>query len=125
MAVHNCICCRLTGLTFVVEYIPLKLTNSFNLKPFVSVHIRIKLPVNLTDEQREIMEDYARLEKNTPGTKIIIVTYLCFGGGAASNCEYISIKRKVTGILYIWYNISKLIHEKIQVKTITVNHFHF
>jgi len=32
------------------------------------VHIRIKLPVKLTDEQREIMEDYARLEKNTPGT---------------------------------------------------------
>jgi len=32
------------------------------------VHMRIKLPVKLTAEQREILEDYARLEKDTPGT---------------------------------------------------------
>ena len=32
-----------------------------------SVHMRIKLPVKLTAEQREILEDYARLEKDTPG----------------------------------------------------------
>jgi len=32
------------------------------------VHIRIKLPEKLTEEQREVFEDYARLETNTPGT---------------------------------------------------------
>jgi hypothetical protein len=32
------------------------------------VHIRIKMPVKLSQEQRQIMEDFARLETDTPGT---------------------------------------------------------
>lgn len=32
------------------------------------VHIRIKLPVKLTEDQREVLEEYARLETDTPGT---------------------------------------------------------
>lgn len=32
------------------------------------VHVRIKLPVKLSDEQKEILEDFARLEADTPGT---------------------------------------------------------
>jgi hypothetical protein len=31
------------------------------------VHIRIKMPVKLSQEQRQIMEDFARLETDTPG----------------------------------------------------------
>ena len=34
---------------------------------FILVHIRIKLPVKLTEEQREVLEEYARLETDTPG----------------------------------------------------------
>lgn len=32
------------------------------------VHLRIKLPVKLSAEQREVLEDFARLETDTPGT---------------------------------------------------------
>ena len=36
-----------------------------------SVHIHIKLPVKLTEEQREVLEEYARLETDTPGKLVI------------------------------------------------------
>jgi hypothetical protein len=37
------------------------------LLPGSLVHIRIKMPVKLSQEQRQIMEDFARLETDTPG----------------------------------------------------------
>jgi hypothetical protein len=37
------------------------------LLPGSPVHIRIKMPVKLSQEQRQIMEDFARLETDTPG----------------------------------------------------------
>merc|ERR1712029_492880 len=32
------------------------------------VHIMIKMPVNMTEEQKELIREYAYLEKDTPGT---------------------------------------------------------
>ena len=32
------------------------------------VHLKIKVPTNLTQEQKDIIKDFAYLEKDTPGT---------------------------------------------------------
>jgi len=46
----------------------IKRMEGFNSHGDHHVHLRIKVPVNLSSEQRELMEDFAYYEKDTPGT---------------------------------------------------------
>ena len=41
---------------------------SYNTHGDHIVHIMIKMPVNMTEEQVELIKEYAYLEKDTPGT---------------------------------------------------------
>ena len=43
------------------------------------MHIHIKLPVKLTEEQREVLEEYARLETDTPGKPCNYLTVFLYG----------------------------------------------
>ena len=46
----------------------IKHMESYNTHGDHVVHIMIKMPASMTEEQREIIREYAYLEKNTPGT---------------------------------------------------------
>ena len=41
---------------------------SYNTHGDHIVHIMIKMPVNMTEEQKELIKEYAYLETDTPGT---------------------------------------------------------
>ena len=46
----------------------IKHMESYNTYGDHIVHIQIKMPVNMTEEQKELIREYAYLEKDTPGT---------------------------------------------------------